>query len=271
MEQLLDFIPDIITLLACGIVAGFLAGLLGIGGGLVLIPSLFVVLDGWGVGLEQRMHICIATSLVVIVFTNISSVRAHHKKAAVDWQLIRAWWLAIVLGSLLGSFAAQELDGDMLLYFFIGLIFVLALKMLLPLDSWTLGENLPTGVSGQLFPFLAGYFSAILGIGGGSFNVPYMTLYGRAVHQAVATASVCGLVIAITGGAGFLIGKPDGEGLRYMMGYVHLPSVFALAVTAVLFAPAGAWAAHRLSKRGLSIIFGVFLVISGGRMLASVL
>lgn len=263
---------DIAFLALAGGVAGLLGGLLGIGGGVVMIPALFTLFDFWQVPIDQRMHIAVATSLVVIVATNMSTVRAHHKRGSVDWALARGWLPVIALGAGGGSLVAQYLRGDYLVFAFVGLVFLLAVKMILPLDHIKAGDRPPRGPTGLLPPFFFAGLSAILGIGGGSFNVPYLTLYGVAIQRAVATAALCGLIISLAGGVVFMVSAPsDPVTLAYMIGYVHLPSVIALAGASVLLAPVGAALAHRLSKRQLSTVFGIFLILAAARMLIAVL
>ena len=249
-----------VSLIGAGLVSGFLAGLLGIGGGIVTIPVLFVLFGEIGTPIEWRMHAAIATSLAIIVATNISSVRAHNKKGGVDWELVRSWWLAVVLGAFLGSFFAKTLKTQELVYFFATLAAFLAAKMLLPFDNWKLGKELPSGVFRYISPSLIGFFSSVMGIGGGSFSVPYMTLYSVPIHRAVGTASLIGLFISVAGGVGYLLGGLSLEGLpEGSIGFIHVPSALVVSMAAVVMAPVGAKVAHRMPKALLSIAFGIFL------------
>ena len=263
---------DLLILLGAGAVAGFLGGLLGIGGGIIMIPALFSLLELWGIGLENRMHIAVATSLLVIVGTSISSARAHHKRGSVDWAIVKSWVVVILLGSLLGSFTAQALDSTVLIFAFVFMGVLMAIKMILPLDDKRLGDHLPSGFGGIVYPGISGWASAILGIGGGIFNVPYMTLYGVPIQRAVGTAAFCGLISSLGGGAGFLLSSPENPvDLWGLVGYVHLPSVLGLVSASVIAAPFGAAAAHAVSKRTLSVLFGIFIVIAITRLLFGVL
>lgn len=271
MDYLEDIIGFVLPLLAAGAVAGFLAGLLGIGGGIVTIPALFIALEGLGVPIEWRMHTSIATSLVIIIATNSSSVYAHHKKGGVDWAIVKDWWLFILVGAVSGSFFAKTLKTTELVYIFVGLAGLLALKMLLPLDRLKAGDTLPSGVFRFINPGLIGFFSAVMGIGGGSFSVPYMTLYGIPIHRAVGTASLAGLVISVSAGAGYLIGGLSVDGLPATnFGFVNWPSALIVAIASVFFAPLGAKAAHKMPKKLLSVAFGIFLVIATYRLVSSV-
>jgi len=266
--EILEYLPE---LLLAGAIAGFFAGLLGIGGGVVTIPALFTVFAEVGVPLEWRMHAAIGTSLAVIVATNLSSVYAHHKKSGVDWGIVKDWWFFVAAGALGGSFFAKTLKTDELIYFFATLLAILALKMLVPLDRFKLGQLLPTGLQRFISPAIIGFFSSVMGIGGGSFSVPYLTLYNVPIHRAVGTAALIGLVISISGGLGYLFEGLDVAGLPSgMMGFIHVESMVVVAVAAVLLAPLGAKAAHALPKSALSIIFGLFLVMAAVRMLSAV-
>nr|WP_281500843.1 sulfite exporter TauE/SafE family protein [Kordiimonas marina] len=260
-----------LPLIGAGLVAGFLAGLLGIGGGIVTIPALFIVLGKVGVPHEWRMHVAIATSLTIIIATNSSSVWAHNRKGGVAWSVVKDWWWAVALGAFAGSFFAKGLKTAELVYFFATLAGFVALKMLLPFDRWKLGDELPSGPFRYLNPGLIGFFSAVMGIGGGSFSVPYMTLYNVPIHRAVGTSALMGLVISVTAGLGYLIGGYGIAGMPAgMAGFIHLPSALVVAAAAVIMAPLGAKVAHKLPKKALSTTFGIFLVIATIRLLSDV-
>lgn len=268
---MIDMLVDALPLIGAGIVAGFLAGLLGIGGGIVTIPALFIVFEKVGVPIEWRMHCAIATSLAIIVATNTSSVWAHHRKGGVDWTIVKDWWWAIMLGALAGSFFAKTLKTETLIYVFAAFATIVGAKMLLPFDRLKLGDTLPKGVFRFLNPGIIGFLSAIKGIGGGSFSVPYMTLYGVPIHRAIGTASLAGLIISFFGGLGYLVGGRGIEGLPAgMAGFIHIKSMIIVAGAAVLFAPLGAKTAHAIPKKLLSIVFGFFLVAATARLLLEV-
>lgn len=259
------------SLIGAGLVAGFLAGLLGIGGGIVTIPVLFLLFGEIGTPIEWRMHAAIATSLAIIIATNIASVRAHNKKNGVDWDLVKGWWLAVVLGAFLGSFFAKALKTQELVFFFATLAAFLAIKMLLPFDSWKLGKELPKGLYRYTNPTLIGFFSSVMGIGGGSFSVPYMTLYSVPIHRAVGTASLIGLFISVSGGLGYFVGGLSVEGLpEGSIGFIHLPSALGVSLAAIITAPIGAKVAHRMPRTLLSIVFGLFLIIATVRLINAV-
>lgn len=261
----------ILMLVAAGLVAGFVAGLLGVGGGFVTIPVLFVVFTELGTPLEWRMHAAIATSLAIIIATNISSARAHHKKRGVDWSIVRDWGVVVAVGALLGSFFAATLKTVHLVYFFATLAAFLAVKMLLPMEKWKLGTKLPGGIPRFSNPGIIGFFSAVMGIGGGSFSVPYLTLYSVPIHRAVGTSAFIGLLISVAGGLGYLLGGLGIEGLPDgSVGFIHGPTAVLVGFVSVFTAPFGARVAHLLPKTALSIAFGLFLVVSTVRLINAV-
>lgn len=260
-----------LMLTAAGLLSGFLAGLLGIGGGIVTIPVLFLVFGELGTPDQWKMHAAIGTSLAIIIATNISSVRAHHKKGAVNWDLAKTWAVAIVVGSVAGSFFATTLKTVQLVYIFASLAAFLAIKMMLPFDHWKLGSSLPTGIFRYLNPAVIGFFSAIMGIGGGSFSVPYMTLYSVPIHRAVGTASLIGLFISFAAAMGYVVaGETTAILPNGFVGFIHLPSVLVVALAAVFMAPVGARVAHKLPKTILSIAFGLFLIAATLRLISAV-
>ena len=266
-----DTILTLVYLIGSGLVAGFMAGLLGIGGGIITIPVLFVLFEKIDTPLEWRMHAAIATSLAIIVATNISSVLAHHKKGGVDWDTVKNWWLVVAVGAVLGSLFATTLKTNELVYFFAILAGLLALKMLLPFEKWTLGPTLPSGIYRYANPAIIGFFSAVMGIGGGSFSVPYMTIYSVPIRRAVGTASLIGLVISVAGGLGYLVGGLNVQGLPAgSVGFIHIPYAAGIAFAAVFTAPLGAKAAHKLPRVALSVLFGLFLIVATVRLVNAV-
>ncbi len=170
-----------------------------------------------------------------------------------------------------GAFFAKSLKTAELIYLFASLAAFLALKMILPLEKYKLGTELPSGFLRFLSPGIIGFFSSVMGVGGGSFSVPYLTMYNVPIQRAVGTASLIGLVISVCGGMGYLLGGWGIAGMPVnMAGFIHLPSLVMVAVAAVLCAPFGASVAHAIPKRVLSIVFGLFLILATIRLLLSV-
>ncbi len=250
-----------------GAAAGLAAGLLGVGGGLVVVPVLAWSFARLGFDPGQIMHLALGTSLAVIVPTAVSSLRAHHRRGAVRWDLFRALGPGVAAGALAGAGLAHLFSTQALKVFF-GL-FELAVAVQMGLDLRPRGGRALPGA-----PALAaagggiGVLSALAGIGGGTLTVPFLAWCRVPVHQAVATSAACGLPIAAAGALGFIATGWARPGLpAWSAGYVHLPALAAVATASVLTAPVGARLAHRLPPRTLRRVFAVVLAVLGARML----
>lgn len=266
-------IPYVLAMLAAGAISGVIAGMLGVGGGIVLVPVLEWALTVAGVSAELSIKIAVATSLATIIPTAISSSKAHAQRDAIDRQVVRAWAVPIVIGAIIGTLLATRLNGAALRLVFATVAAVVALKMLLPLDHVALRRDLPLGWRAAWLPFLIGSISTLMGIGGGSLSVPAMTLCNQPMHRAVGTASLIGLWIAVPATVGFLLAdvmRLDGTQLSvppFNVGYVNFLGFVLIAPATWAAAPMGARLAHRLSRRQLSLTFGVFLMLVAVRML----
>ncbi len=268
--------PYLLLLLAAGALAGFLAGLLGIGGGIVMTPVLFIVLERLSVPQAWHMHVTVATSLAVIVPTGLVSARAHFRRGSTDVPLLRRWLTWILLGAASGAVFARGLTSATLADIFGVIAALLGFKMLLPLDDLRLGAQIPRGIWTMASPFLIAFVSAMMGIGGATFSVPYMTLFGMPIHRAVGTAAAIGAAIATAGVASYVLGgwriaELAGAG-GYLggaggyLGFVHWPAALVMAPAAMLAAPWGARTAHALPHRALSAVFGIFLLLAAARI-----
>lgn len=263
-----DLIPLILTMLATGVAAGLLAGLLGVGGGIVIVPVLDTALELRGVDPAIRMHIAVATSLATIIFTSISSARAHHARGGLDVGLAKLWGPFIFVGSLMGSVAASQVQSNVLMIIFGVMALLIAIQMVLPLDNYRPWKDVPKGPGSIITPAMIGGLSAMMGIGGGTFSVSALTMMSQPIHRAVGTASFFGLLIAVPGTLGFIVngwGDPRLPALN--LGYVNLVGVVVISPVTVMMAPIGARIAHNLGKRQLSLLFGLFLLIVSVRML----
>lgn len=268
MDVVNDLLPLAAMMLVTGAVAGVLAGLLGVGGGIVIVPVLDVALSIYGVDPDIRMHVAVATSLTCIIFTSISSARAHHQKGSVDIRLVRAWGGWILFGALAGSVAASSVNSLVLSAIFGIVALLVALKMLLPADNITLSDDIPAGFAAPAPPLLIGGLSSMMGIGGGTLSVPVLTLLNQPIHRAVGTAALFGLLISLPGAAGFIVsGFNDYRLPPGSFGFVNLIGVALIAPVTVMLAPLGARIAHRLNKRQLSVLFGSFLLLVAVRMI----
>ncbi len=259
----------IAAVVAAATAGGLVAGLLGVGGGIVLVPALDLALGAAGVDREVSLHIAVATSMATIIPTAISSSRAHASRNAVDFAVVKRWTAPIVIGALIGALAAAHVNGKVLAAVFGVVALLSALKMLLPLDGVVLRSSLPGGVGGALLPAFIGGISAMMGIGGGTLSVPTMTLCGEPVHKAVGTAALLGLWIALPATVGYLVAQvPDGAVVPPLtIGYVSLIGLALVAPITWLVAPFGATLAHSMDRRKLSAAFGAFLMIVAVRML----
>ena len=261
-----ELLPLIGILALSGVFAGFVAGLLGVGGGIVTVPVLEYSLRFAGVPEEYRMHVAVATSLAAIIPTSISSARTHHSRGAVDWQLAKSWGAAMVLGAAAGSLLASHAPLPVLAGVFGTVALLIAAKMLLPLDDLRVAQDAPRGAGGALAGGLIGCVSAVMGIGGGTLTVPTLNLCGYPIHRAVGTAAFFGIFISIPGTLGYLLAQPPVDLPWATVGFVSLVGLGVIAPGSMLTATLGARVAHKLSRRRLSQAFGVFLLIVGTRM-----
>lgn len=254
-------------MLATGLLGGVLAGLLGVGGGIVVVPVLEFALSVYGIDPAIRMHVAVATSLATIIPTSISSARAHHARGAVDVELVRRWAVMVFVGAVAGAVTAAFVESAVLAAVFAVTALLVSLKMLLPLDHMTLAPAVPGGVLGRLIPGGIGMISTMMGIGGGTLSVPVLTLFNHPIHRAVGTASLFGLVISVPGAIGFMVsGWGDPRLPMGSLGFVNLVGFALIAPATYLAAPLGAKIAHGLSKRKLGVVFGIFLLIVACRM-----
>lgn len=267
MGEISEFLPVIGALAVAGALAGFLAGLLGIGGGIVMVPALFFTFETLDLGGDYRMHLAVATALAVIVPTSFVSARAHRRRGAFDGETFRAWAPWIAVGALIGVVVAGRISSAALTLFFATMAAIMGLKLLLPLDDVTLGDRRPGGVVGRLIPLAIGGFSAMMGIGGATFSVPAMTLFGAPIHRAVGTAALIGFVIAVPAALAYVAAGWRAEGLPpTSAGFVNLAAFAVIAPVSMLAAPVGAAVAHRLNRRLLSILFGLALIGTAARL-----
>ena len=254
----------IIELCLLGLMSGFLAGLLGIGGGMVMVPFISAILSGRGVAPGLAVKMAIATSMATIIFTSISSVRAHHKKGAVRWDIVQRLAPGIVLGAMVASLGVfAVLKGALLYFVFGGFVAFSASQMFL--DRKPVPTRQLPGTPGMLGAGgVIGFLSGLVGAGGGFVSVPFMTWCNVPIHNAVATSAALGFPIALANVIGYAIA---GQGLQdlppYSFGYIWLPALAVIASCSVLMAPQGAKAAHALPVKKLKRAFaGVLLVLA---------
>lgn len=263
-----EHLATILALIATGIFAGILAGLLGVGGGIVIVPVLFFLFQGFGVSPESAMLVATATSLATIVPTSISSIRSHHRKANVDLDLLKRWAGCILLGVLAGSWLVTRVDGSLLTVLFGVIATLAALNMLFRTGKSALFPQLPGRGGQSLMGTAIGFFSAMVGIGGGTLSVPLLTLYNYPAHKAVGTAAAIGLIISLPGALTLLtLGSTPPDAPVGTVGLVNLPGFICIVPLTVLFAPVGASLAARLDASRLKQVFALVLLVTGLRML----
>ncbi len=267
LSTLSGLLPLIAVLAVSGLLAGFVAGLLGVGGGIVTVPVLEYSLRFAGVPDRWCMHVAVATSLAAIIPTSIMSARTHHSRGAVDWDLARRWGAWMMAGALCGSTIAARAPQAMLAGVFGTVALLIAAKMLLPLDDARIADEVPRGAGGMTLAGFIGAVSATMGIGGGTLTVPTLNLCGYPIHRAVGTASFFGIFISIPGTLGYLLADTRGQLPWGTVGFVSLLGLAVIAPGSMLTAPWGARVAHALSKRRLAQAFGVFLALVGARMI----
>lgn len=268
MFDLATLLPLLGLLIVTSAFAGLIAGLLGVGGGIVLVPAFLFTFETLGFDSPQLMQICLATSLATIIVTSIRSVHSHNKKGAVDWGILRTWAPGIAIGALIGAFIAAQLRSDFLQALFGVLAVVIGLYFALGRRDWRLAKAMPSGWRRALISPIVGFMSVLMGIGGGSFGVPLMTLCSVPMHRAVATAAGFGLLIAVPSVAAFLLSPiPDAVRPPLTIGSVNI-GAFAIAISMTLItAPIGAKLAHSVEDKTLRRAFAVFILIVAANML----
>lgn len=257
---------------ASGIVSGVLAGVFGIGGGAVLVPVFYQFLTMLEVPEAVRMHVAVGTSLAIIVPTSIRSFTAHRARGAVDMELIRSFYIPVPVGVVLAALVAASVADRELRGIFAVIALAVGLRLLFNRDSWWLGTEIPGSPWRPIVGAMIGFFSTLMGVGGGVMNNTFMTLYGRPIHQAVATSSGVGVLIAIPGTIGYVwAGWSNPDLPVFSTGYVNWIAVALILPIAILVTPYGVRLAHRLQRRHLEIGFGLFCLTVSARFMFSLL
>ena len=255
-----------------GVVSGLMAGVFGIGGGAVLVPVFYQVFGLLGVEEAVRMHLSVGSSLAIIIPTSLRSFTSHKARGAVDMELLRSFYVPIPVGVVLASLTAALISSEGLRIIFAVITLLVAFRLLFNRESWRIGTEIPGNPARGVIGVLIGYFSTLMGIGGGVMNNTFMTLYGRPMHQAVATSSGVGVMIAIPGTLGYIWAGWGAQGLPLAStGYVNWIAVALIIPIALIVTPWGVRLAHALSKRQLEIAFGLFCVFVSARFFWSLL
>ena len=267
-----------LLLVAVGALSGFLAGVFGIGGGAILVPVFYECFRLAGVPLEVRMPLCVGTSLAIIIPTSISSYRAHQARGAIDKDILRVWWLPILSGVLAGSVIARYAPERLFKVVFVMIALTAAVRLVSANENWKFGADLPKGPLMRFFGLCVGLLSTLMGVGGGLIANLLMTLYGRPIHQGVATSSAIAVLVSIPGALGYIYAGwpvashyPDVAALQapLALGYVSLIGAVLVMPTSLLTAPLGVRVAHALSTKTLERAYGTYMLAVGMRFAIS--
>jgi uncharacterized protein len=251
-----------------GCATGLLAGMLGVGGGLVVVPALLLLYDLEGVPADFAVLSAIGTSLGAICFTSASSALAHHRRKAVDWRLVGLIAPGVVAGSFLGTFVATALPTTLLRLVFVIFLGIVCARMLRRSSSGAVDRQARRAGAAELIAAGSGIgtVSALVGIGGGSLTVPYLLSLGTTMHRAVGTSAAVGFPIAVAGAAGYALQHGDLGAHPHAIGFIYLPALLGIAIPSMLFAPLGARLAHALPVAQLRRAFAVFLLIVAAKL-----
>jgi uncharacterized membrane protein YfcA len=265
IDQVVEFA---VLLVIAGVIAGFLAGLFGIGGGTVLVPAFFQVFAAVGVDPSVQMHLSVGTSLAVVIVTSIVSFKAHRKKGTVDENLLKRWLVPVPLGALLAVLLVASISSGTLRILFAIICILIGSKLLIGRDHWRLGADLPgnpvLGVVGSVIGFL----STLMGIGGGVLNNTFMSAYGRPIHQAVSTSAGVGVLIAIPGCLGYVWAGWGNDLLPpWSSGYVNWFALILVIPLTLWVTPYGVKVAHASPRRRLEMALGLYLLFVAARFL----
>jgi uncharacterized membrane protein YfcA len=270
LPPLSELLPFVGALLVAGGIAGVLAGLFGIGGGAVLVPVFYQMLGALEVDEAIRMHLSVGTSLAIIVPTSLRSFMGHKAKGAVDMDLLKFFSISVPIGVLLATLLVAGISSGVLRAIFAFFSLVIALRLLFGREDWKIAPDVPRGFGKHVAGSFIGFFSTFMGIGGGVFNNTFMTLFGRPIHQAVATSSGVGVLISIPGMIGYIWAGWGGLNLPpFSIGYVNVLMVLIIIPVTLMVAPVGVRLAHALSKRKLEVGFGLFLILVAARFFYS--
>ena len=267
MSFVMENYPMLLAMMGTGVVGGVLAGLLGVGGGIVIVPVLFFIYQGLGVSADSAMLVATATSLATIIPTSISSIRSHRAKGNVDFDLLKHWGVFIFIGVVIGSVVVTRIEGQWLTLLF-GIVACLSALNMLFARKEAMFKSLPGKAGQSVMATLIGLFSSMVGIGGGTLTVPTLTFCNYPAHRAVGTAAAVGLIISLPAAITMLIlGERPIDAPFGTIGLVNLIGFACIVPLTVVFAPIGAGLGSRLDSAKLKKVFAVVLIITGLRML----
>lgn len=264
-----DLVTLVVALLGAGLVTGLLAGMFGVGGGAVIVPVLYQIFGFLNVPEDVRMHLCVGTSLAIIIPTSIQSFRAHRAKGKVLMEVLKLWAPPVVLSVIAGGAIAAFAPALVLKLVFVLVAGSNAIKLLSGRDDWRISNDLPGPTGMRAYGVLIGLASSLMGIGGGAISNMILSLHNKPIHNAVATSSGLGVLISVPGALAYIVaGWPKMAVLPPLsLGFVSLLGFALIAPTSTLVAPLGAKLAHSMPKRRLEIAFGVFLLLVSARFI----
>lgn len=267
-ELLVYFIGLLIT----GVIGGLIAGLFGVGGGIVIVPILFWIFTSLNFPNEILMHMAIGSSLATIIPTSISSARAHYHRGSIEIDIIKKWAPGIFLGAIIGGLSGKYFSVNELKYLFASIAFLVALNMFFK-EPLRLGNKFPKSrLLNIIMSSLIGLVSSLMGVGAGTLGVPALVALSVPIHKAIGTAAALGLFIAVPATLGLAFSGFNIPNRPPMsIGYVNLIAFFIMFPLTVFFAPVGVKLAHRINQRALKSIFGIFLIITSIKMLSSII
>ncbi len=267
-ELLVYFIGLLIT----GVIGGLIAGLFGVGGGIVIVPILFWIFTSLNFPNEILMHMAIGSSLATIIPTSISSAIAHYHRGSIEIDIIKKWAPGIFLGAIVGGLSGKYFSVNELKYLFASIAFLVALNMFFK-EPLRLGNNFPKSrLLNIIMSSLIGLVSSLMGVGAGTLGVPALVALSVPIHKAIGTAAALGLFIAVPATLGLAFSGFNIPNRPPMsIGYVNLIAFFIMFPLTVFFAPVGVKLAHRINQRALKSIFGIFLIITSIKMLSSII
>ena len=262
----------LVGLISTGVVAGLIAGLFGVGGGIVIVPILFWIFTSLNFPEEILMHMAIGSSLATIIPTSIASARAHYKRGSIDIDVLKKWGFGIFLGALLAGFLGKFFSANELKYLFACIAFIVAINMFIK-EPLKFSNRLPKSrIINTFTSFIIGFMSTLMGVGAGTIGVPSLVLLSIPIHRAIGTAAALGLFISIPATFGLAFSGFDVPNRPPMsIGYVNVIAFLIMFPLTVFFAPIGVKIAHLINQRVLKIIFGAFLIITSTKMLISIL
>jgi uncharacterized membrane protein YfcA len=259
--NILSYWPLLVGLSVSGMISGVAAGLLGVGGGVIIVPILSYAFEAMGFPVEAQ-HVAVASSLAIIIPTGSMSARSHYKRGAVDLDVLKLWAPFVLGGTLIGGLMARWFTGDTLRIVFGLIALLVAINIVTPLQQRLMGHLKGSALTHRSAASIVGYISALMGIGGGSLSVPTMVAFGETMHKAVGTGAAIGVFIAIGGTIGFIISGWGVTGVPPLsLGYVNLIAFVLVGGFAALTAPLGAALAHRLDQKTLRYVFAAFLTL----------